>query len=355
MYRRVNRGEGHRLHRSIFALLVTCTLGLTTACGGAGQSASQQEASQSGAGQTTIKVGYHPDLHAAGIIAVGKKQGFWKKAGVNVQAKQFSSGTTLIQAMAAGDVDLGYIGPGATWLAARGRATVVTVDSLNRGDYVIGQASITSLKDLEGKTVGYPIGTSGEMILRLALRKAGLSMDDIKKRPLDPSAVVSAFVTGEIDAAAIWVPLASKIRKRVPDANFLINNSAFAPKYQFPQMWVGNTTFVQENPQAVQKFLRGFILANDFRAKNTDAAIQATVEFTEVPKDALVAQDETTKWLTSDQLLQAYTSGKVYQWYTKLEKLFVTMGKLPEVVPPKDFTNFELFKQAKQSLSSQGS
>lgn len=335
--------------RRCVAVVAGVTLGAAlAACG------SSSNAGDASDGGSTVHVAYMPDVHAAGIMAIGEKQGYWKDAGITVDAKQFGDGPTEIQAMASGDIDIAYIGPGATWMAATGRAVVVTADSLNIGDYVIGQSDISQLSQLKGAKVGYPEGTSGEMILRLALQKAGLTMSDIKAVPLDADAVVPAFVGGKIDVAATWAPLSEEIRTRVPDAHFLASDKDFAGQYNFPQSWVASKSFVKDHPDELQSFLRGFAAANDFRAHNLEKAVTITADYTKVDPANLRAQVRTTRWLTSDQLEQAYKNGDAAGWYEKLEQLFVDMGSMDKTVPAEDFTDFGGFGKAVATSAGSG-
>lgn len=321
--------------RALLATLAAAGLGAAlVACG------------SSSSGNSAVRVAYMPDVHGAGIIAIGDKEGYWKNAGISVDAKQFADGPTEVQAMASGDIDIAYIGPGATWLPATGQGVVVTADSLNVGDYVIGQSKFTSLSQLKGASVGYPEGTSGEMVLRLALQKAGLTMDDIKAVPLDADAVVPAFVGGKIDVAAIWAPLSQEIQTRVPDAHFLASDKDFASQYNFPQSWIASKDFVKNHPDELQKFLEGFSAANDYRAQHLDQAVTITADYTKVDPKDLQAQAGTTTWLTSAQLKQDYASGQAADWYSKLANLFVDMGKMKTATPAANFTDFTAFDKA---------
>lgn len=304
----------------------------------------------SGSGELVkLRVGYIPDIHGGAIIAVGNEKDYWKKAGVDLAAEKFASGPPEIEAIAAGKLDIAYIGPGASWMAASGKAVVITVDSLNTGDFVIAhpKSNVKELKDLKGKKVGVPKGTSGEMILQLALKKAGLTDKDIEMVNMEPAAVVTAFVGGQIDVAAIWSPMTEEIKKRVPDAKFLADNTNFFPDYSFPQMWVASPDLVKNNPAAVEKFLKGFIMANDYRMKNVEDAVKWTAKLAEAPEDGLRSQATTTKWLSSDDMLKANQDGSTYKWFEGLESLFVQFGKLPSVVPAKNFVNVDLFAKAK--------
>ena len=61
---------------------------------------------------------------------------------------------------------------------------------------------VNSLEDLKGKKVAYASGTSSETILKRALNSVGLTMDDIEAYDMEVSNMVSAIVSGSIDACA---------------------------------------------------------------------------------------------------------------------------------------------------------
>ncbi len=75
-------------------------------------------------------------------------------------------------------IDFRYLGPGALWLPASGKAKIVAINTVGLADRVIAQPGITSIQQLRGKKVGVPEGTSGDMILQLALKKAGMQPTD---------------------------------------------------------------------------------------------------------------------------------------------------------------------------------
>lgn len=300
----------------------------------------------------TVKVGYQPDLHGAGVLDIGQSQHFWQKFGINLDMVQFSSGPTEMQAMAGGDIQFGYLGPGAVWIPATGQGTIITLDSLEVGDWVIGQPTITTLADLKGKRVGYAQGTSGEMILRLALQRAGLTMHDIQPIILDPTAVVPAFLSHHIDAAATWVPLTEAISQTEPQAHFLINDSAFSAQHSFPDVWVASRAEVATQPDTVKRFLEGFALANDYRLTHTAQTISLVAHQAGVPTAGLTAQNKATIWIPSHTLAADYANGTAATWITGLDQLLTTIGKLPQSEPLSQFTAFNLFEQAETQATT---
>jgi NitT/TauT family transport system substrate-binding protein len=199
---------------------------------------------------------------------------------------------------------------------------------------------------LKGKKIGVPLGTSGEMILQLSLQRAKIDPKDVQIINLDPAAVVTAFIGGQIDVAAIWSPLSSQIQQRMPDAKFLVDDTAFFPTYTFPQMWVASPKLVKENPEAVKRFLKAFILANDYRVAHVAEMVTLTAKLTGAPAEDLTNQTKTTQWLTSADIQKANTDGSTMKWFDGLIQMFLLTKKLPNAVPAQNFVNTDLFAQA---------
>lgn len=302
----------------------------------------------------TVKVAYMGDMHGAAPLAVGQQEGFWKKAGINVQGSLFTSGPPEIAAMSSGSVNIAYIGPGALGsVAGKGNADVITLDSINYGDVVIGQPQYTSLSDMRGKTVGYAQGTSGEMILRLALRKAHLTMSDIKADPMQAPEVVPAFDSGKIDFAATWVPLSTQIEDQVKTAHQLASDRDFISQLNAPQMWIVSKSFLRQHPAEVQKFLEGWILADNYRIDHFSTAATITKAFLDNPSETtavLAAQRTTTRWLSSQQLLTAYQDGTADKWLGQLTRQLTDIGVMTSNVPASQYTDWAPFEKAMKNM-----
>ncbi|EEX12132.1 ABC transporter, substrate-binding protein, aliphatic sulfonates family [Citreicella sp. SE45] len=94
------------------------------------------------------------------------------------------------------------------------------------------------IADLRGKTVDVPEGTAADRLLALALEEAGMTMDDSKVVPMDPSTVVTAFGSGQVDAAGIWFPFVDVIKKRITGLNELSSNEDSFPDIAFPSSFI---------------------------------------------------------------------------------------------------------------------
>ena len=86
--------------------------------------------------QKPIRVGYIADFFGASLTAIANDQGLWAKHGLTPDIKVFTNGPIQIQALGAGSLDVGYIGPGALWLPASGKAKIVAINAIGFSDRV---------------------------------------------------------------------------------------------------------------------------------------------------------------------------------------------------------------------------
>lgn len=296
-------------------------------------------ASTDGGGTRQVDVGYIADYNGAALFAVADEQGLWEAAGLEPKYQVFTNGPLSIQALGAGDVDIAYIGSGAAWLPAQGKAEVWAVNSASKADRVIAQPGITSLEDLKGRKVGVPAGTSGDLLLGLALADAGLSRDDIEIVPMDPSTVVSAFSAGQIDAAGIWYPLVDTIKESVPDLEELADNEQFMPERTFPSSIVARTGLAEDDPDLAADVVSVIKQANDYRYANPEETIATTAEFLDVDEAQIAPQHDAALLFTSEELEGWSADGTVAGWFDGLQELFVEVGTVTEVT---DSTAFYL-------------
>ena len=153
----------------------------------------------------------------SGIVSLVKDSGALNGASYNVKFAVFPFGPPLVLAAAAGQIDLGDVGdvppingavkdPGFKVIAAE-----VPPSFKQAGDYLIVPkgSPITTLKDLKGKNVGVPVGSSAHGFLLNAVKSVGLSPSTVNFVNLAPAALQTAFASGKVDAISIWNPQAA--------------------------------------------------------------------------------------------------------------------------------------------------
>lgn len=309
-------------------------LAATAALSGCGGSDS---GSASGGKTQTVNFGYIGDFNGTSLLAVAEDQKLWQKHGLEAKTKVFTNGPLQIQALGTGDLDFGYIGPGAIWLPASGQAKIIAINTLGRADRVIAQPGITSMQQLKGKTVGVPQGTSGDMILTLALEKAGMTKNDVKVVNMDPSTIVSAFSSKKVDAAGFWYPAIATIKKQVPDLAELAKNTDFEQQVSFPTAFVAGNDVVAKEKDKTDRTIAVLREAMAYRAAHMDRTIELTAKMLHLTTDQVKADAANVKVLTVDELDAQTKDGTVDKWLTGLSGYFVSAGKLKSPADPKSY------------------
>ncbi len=291
-----------------------------------------------------ITVGYIADGNGATTVAVAEHLKRWEKHGLEADVKVFTNGPLQIQALGTKDLDFGYIGPGAHWLPMQGRAKIVAINSLGQSDRVIAQAGINSFADLKGKTVGVAEGTSADMLLGLALKANNMTVNDIKRVVMDPPTTISAFTSGQIDAAGTWYPHVATIKQRKPDLVEVVKSTDF-PELAFPASLVAPTD-ITSRPEVLKKFQRVAKEASDWAAANRAELLDVLVKFLKAPKEGLATEQEFIEVLSSQDLIAKGKDGTIDKWLSTLNQLFIDTAKLTELADPKDYYLGTEYEQA---------
>lgn len=145
------------------------------------------------------------------IQTLMKASGFQDKLKSNVKYANFQGGPAILEAIRAGSIDLAYVGDTPPIQAQAAGDTVLIVAALRTSapDYQLAVApgeKITTLDQLKGKKIAYAEGTGRQPFVLRALKKGGLTKDDVTLVPLSADEFPDAVRTGEVDVAAINEP-----------------------------------------------------------------------------------------------------------------------------------------------------
>lgn len=329
-------------------------LGALTAAGALafsiGACSSEKKADSASGSDSVMEVnfGYIPDLNGTALLAIAEGEGLWAKHGLKANVQTFTNGPLQIQAMGTNDIDYGYIGNGAFWLPASGKADMACLLGTSQADRIIAQPGITSVKDLKGKKVGVPEGTSGDTILTLALEKNGMSADDIDRVPMDASTVVSAFSAGQIDAASIWYPLVDTIKEQVPQLVELAQDSDFEDTMAFPSAIVMRKGLASENPELAKRVEKVLYEALEYRVQNADKTLELVAEMSQQKVEDLKAESVHMRIFSAEEQIKLWDDGTIKTWLENMNQFFVDGGKVQksEVLSPEEYFQADLLKAA---------
>ncbi|RUT00514.1 sulfonate ABC transporter substrate-binding protein [Chroococcidiopsis cubana SAG 39.79] len=131
--------------------------------------------------------------------------------GLSVRWNQFPAGPQLLEALNAGQLDLGHTGetpPISAQAAGAPLLYVATSPPNPKGEAILvpKDSPIRNIADLKGKKVAMNKGSNVHYLVVKALEKAKLNYTDIEPVFIPPADARAAFEKKEVDAWAIWDP-----------------------------------------------------------------------------------------------------------------------------------------------------
>ena len=234
---------------------------------------------------TQINVACFPNLtHAQALVM--KDQGSLEKAygdGVKVNWVTFNAGPEEIEALFAGSVDIGYIGPVPAvsgYIQSSGDLQIIA-GAANGGAELLARADsgITSAADLAGKTVAIPsFGNTQHLSLLAMLSANGLapttSGGTVNVVPASNADVANLMDQKNIDAALVPEPWGTILENG--GANVVLDYDQVDPNgIPATTVVIVRKDFLDAHPDAVQKFIDAHKAATDYINANPADAMAA--------------------------------------------------------------------------------
>ena len=353
--------------KKLLATLTAAALALSlAACSNPGSTASESSSApaESGSGSTseaadatpeaepiTMNVAYMPNYSSLVEVVTADRMGYFEEEGIDVNLVQFQDGPTIIAAMENGSIDVGYIGSGAHKLCINGQAKIFCFAHVGNGDAVMALSDhgITTAADLKGKKVGYASGTSSEAILQQTLAQAGLTKDDIDAYEMDASGIVSAMISGSLDACALWSPSTLAVEEELGDnVVVLADNLSFSDTSASISSWICMADYAENNRDNLLRFTRALYKAKDYRADpaNAEQISQWIASECALDYDTVYSQRGDAEWLTSQEMIDQINDGTIESLYKSQQDAFIASGDVAAEVPVEDYVMFDLMLEA---------
>ncbi|OWA34731.1 phosphonate-binding protein [Saccharibacillus sp. O16] len=228
---------------ALTAGLAACGNGSNNASGSAASSTGEDKTAAAGYAPKELTVQFVPSQNADTLEAKAKplEKLLGDKLGIPVHVSVSPNYNTIIEAMTAKQVDVGFLPPNAYVLAhdvkksadlllqaqrygveeATGQPTEEKVDFYRSLILVKKDSGIKKLEDLKGKKMGWQDVTSsaGYVFPAAAMIKAGMNPDtDVQGVTLKGhDQAVLALLNGQVDAVAVFQDARNTVKKDVPD------------------------------------------------------------------------------------------------------------------------------------------
>lgn len=233
---------------------------------------------------TTVRLAYFPNFtHAVGLVGVA--QGTFQKAlgdNVAIDVKQFNAGPALIEALLAGEIDLGYVGPSPAingYVKSKGEALRVIAGASSGGALFVvrPEANIKTAKDLEGKKIASPQkGGTQDIALRHYIQVNGLKTAEeggtVNILPTQNPDILTLFQKGELDGAWVPEPWGTRLIQEANGQVFIDERKEWPDGKFITTLVVVSTKFLNAHPDLVKKFLEAHVDTVKFVQEKPDEA-----------------------------------------------------------------------------------
>jgi len=217
-----------------------------------------------------IRIGYWPVAAGLPFFAAIEK-GYFKEAGLDVEALKFAGAQQVMEAMLSGRSDGSSNGTGAANLAigeiAQPGLFKIFATNPSNAKYVLDEfitakdSAIKTMADLKGKKVASGPGIQNVTLCKTMLERAGATGATVSELPIGQH--IASLVAGQVDACYTLEPTGTIGRMngttRVIEAGVVakyILGDAMAP-------WHGGaasltTEFIKKNPEVAKKFIAAY-------------------------------------------------------------------------------------------------
>lgn len=209
-----------------------------------------------------VRLGYFANLtHAQALLGVASGDFERAVAPAKLTARVFNAGPSLMEALFAGEVDIGFVGPGPIINAhakTKGQGLRVIAGAAANGVVIVvrSDSGIATLEDLKGKRIATPqLGNTQDISARhyLTAKLGQTDLDNVL--PIANAEQVSLMTRKQIDAAWAPEPWGARLVAEA-GGKILAEEKTLWPNQQFGlTMIVSTPTFLAAHAEMVKKVL----------------------------------------------------------------------------------------------------
>ncbi len=241
--------------------------------------------------QTPARVmsGYAAVSGPHAVLWMAREAGLFEKNGLRTEIAYIRSGSTMAQALVAGEIQMAQMGgPAMLAAGAAGMDVTFVAVALNTTPIVI-MGSVARIEDLKGKAVGITrYGSNTDISARFAIRKAGLQPEkDVALVQLeDYPGIMGGIASGRIAAGALADPFTDAAKK----LGYKEIADIAAMGLEFPFVGIAaKKSYVKDHADTVQRFVRAYTEAIAIYKNNRELAMKVTSKYTGIKDPATLA------------------------------------------------------------------
>ena len=238
-----------------------------------------------------IRIVYSSVNPHALLVSMAEKRGLYAKYGLASTIVYVSGGSTAIQAMISGDVDLAQLtGPPGVAANLRGADLVYFAMTDDRMGYqLVTRPEIKSASELKGKRFAISrFASSADFGARALLRRLGVDPKDVTILQIGNEADrLAALRSGAVDGSVFNAPFGALAKKF--NFNILADAGALGIPY-FNTGICGSAKLLQKNEGKILNFLRAYVETIKIFKTEPEYTLKALAQFSRVNDQELLKE-----------------------------------------------------------------
>lgn len=262
-------------------------------------------------------------------VPLAVDRGFFEKRGLDVTiANPFPTGIDLLNALQAGEVQIGQVGVPMIGAALRGMDVVILGNYSGSavrlgGDYTMALVTregsgIRTPRDVRGRRIAVSIGSISHLYILGLLEKNHLAPSDVTLVNTPPADMPVALRGGAVDAFATWDPFPVIALRDVPHAFEVVRGGGYIGYVGFI---VALRPWAEHNQDAVERFLAARAEADKFMRSNPVPTAETAVRWLPGLDPAIALRAVRNNLPAVDIRISAYTYQALYQGMATLHRL----------------------------------
>src|SRR5215204_1694205 len=207
---------------------------------------------------TRVMSRYAPTPGPHAVLWLAREAGLFEKNGLRTDVAYIRSGSTMGQALVAGEIQLAQMGgPAALAAGVAGFDVTMVAVALNTTPIVI-MGKVSKMEELKGKAIGVTrYGSNTDISARFAIRKAGMQPEkDVALVQLeDYAGIMGGIASGRIAAGALADPFTEAAKK----LGYKQVSDVAAMGLEFPFFVIAaKKSYIKDNVDTVHRFVRAY-------------------------------------------------------------------------------------------------
>lgn len=226
-----------------------------------------------------------PNPLAFAVLDIGNGAGIWPKHGLKLEIVNSSGDAKMLQAMVAGEIDLGLgSGPGMGFLARGVPATVVGVvanQPLSMGLIIGKNSKDRSVADIKDTKIG--VSTNASLSYWLARKLSelqGWGPNRVRTVPLGalPSNI-AALQAGQVEGFIMSASVGHQLQRKKKEGRLLLRFGDYIGKFYTHLIFASNR-IIEKNPDLVKQFVQGWSDTVKYMKENKADTVRFAKEIT---------------------------------------------------------------------------